>query len=225
MQRFNEKTTWVNARETTLFTAATLRASARHEKQAKALEAQLAKWDAIDRARQAAADRVTRAHALIAWSDYALDFALKAFANELLRDAKGDANDKLFRAYFDEAPSEVIRLGVESELARIEPMFATSEKVKLSKTAASALALVKTATVAASKAIVERKAAFAEQASVALDMASWKESTDAARVSIHVQLQSWAVDNGEDRLYAERFYSSPERKSKRKATPSAPPAE
>lgn len=219
MQRFRENTSWSGSRETTLFTQAALHASRRHNKQAKALDAQLTKWNAVDEARRDAADRVTKAHALIAWCDYALDAALKDFANELLRDAKGDANDKNFRAYFEEAPSELIRLGIENEITRTEPMFATSEKVKLSKSAAAALARVKSAVEAGKKAVAERKTAFAQQALVALDIASWKEATDHARVSIHVQLQSWAVENGEDRAYAERFFPSPERKTKAKAPP------
>jgi hypothetical protein len=137
---------------------------------------------------------------------------------------KGDPKDKLFRAYFEEAPSEVVRLGLESEIARIEPMFATSQKVKLSKTAGVALEQVKVAVEAGRKALAERRAAFAEQAQVALDIDAWKDATDHARVSIHVQLQSWAVENGEDRGYAERFFPVEARRARRDSTPSEPSA-
>jgi hypothetical protein len=216
MRRFNEATSWENARSSTLFTAAALAASERHEKAVKALNGQLDKWSTVESARRAAEDRLTRSHAWVAWSDLQLDSAVKAFANELLRDSKGDLKDKTFRAYFEEAPSEVIKLGLESESARAEQFFAVSEKVKISKGAATALAAVRKAIEAGKKALAERKAAFAAQASVSFDIAAWKEATDAARVSVHVQLQSWAVENGEDTGYADRFFPEPRGGAKKK---------
>jgi hypothetical protein len=68
---------------------------------------------------------------------------------------------------------------------------------------------------AGKKALADRKAAYAEQASVALDVAAWKQATNAARVSVHVQLQAWAVEHGEDRSYAERFFpEAPKKRAK-----------
>jgi hypothetical protein len=91
-----------------------------------------------------------------------------------------------------------------------------SDKVKIGKGAATALAAVRKAIDAGKKAVAERKAAFAEQASVAFDIAGWRDATDAARVSVHVQLQGWALENGEDTGYADRFFPEARRGTKKK---------
>jgi hypothetical protein len=197
------------ARDSAQYTASVLEASGAHEKQAKAINAQLMKWNAIELARRAAVDMVTKANARVAWCDYELDASVKRFANELLRDADGNRDETTFRTFFAEAPNEVIRLGLENELALCEAMIAKGAKVKVSKRASEALGSIKRAVAAGKKALDERKAAYAAQASVSLDMTAWKQATNAARVSVYVGLQAWAVEHGEDRSYAERFF--PER--------------
>ena len=215
MREFSETMGFDAARDSTLYTASVLEASGVHEKAAKAMASQLTKWNAVALARSAAADSVTRANARVAWCDFALDKHVKRFANELLRDSNGKSDDTTFRAFFPEAPNEVIRLGLESEIEKCEAIIATAAKLKVSKSAGEALAAMKSAVAAGKKALADRKAAYAEQASVALDVAAWKQATNAARVSVHVQLQAWAVEHGEDRSYAERFFpEAPKRRAK-----------
>ena len=215
MRKFDEKTGLESGRRSVLFTAAALEASGRHERLAKALSQQLARWSEVDAARRAAEDRITRANAGVAWCDFALDHALKGFANELLRDVRGDASDKGFREFFPEAPSEVIRLGLEAEVARCEAIFVVAAKRKVTKGAVSALAMVRAAVEEGRKALAARRAAYAGQAEASLDVETWKESADAVRQSVHVQLQAWAIENGEDRSYADRFFpEAPTRRAK-----------
>ncbi|MFO0558663.1 MAG: hypothetical protein U0269_11670 [Polyangiales bacterium] len=217
MREFSETMGFETARDSTQYTASVLDASGVHEKQAKAMKAQLTKWDAIELARRAAVDGVTKANARVAWCDYELDASVKRFANELLRDANGNRDEKTFRTFFAEAPNEVIRLGLENEIELCEAMIATGAKVKVSKTASEALTAIKAKVAAGKKALDERKAAYAAQASVSLDMTAWKQATNAARVSVYVGLQSWAVEHGEDRSYAERFFpEGPKRSAKGK---------
>jgi hypothetical protein len=149
---------------------------------------------------------VTKANARVAWCDYALDASVKRFANELLRDANGQYEDKTFRAFFPEPPHEVIRLGLENEIERCEAMIATSSKVKVSKRAGEALNSIRSAVAAGKQALQERKAAYANKASVWLDTIAWKEAMNSARVSVYVGLQAWAIEHGEDRTYADRFF-------------------
>ncbi len=217
MREFSDATGFESARDATLFTVCVLEASGAHEKAAKALSGVVARWDVVDAARRKAEDGVTRANAKVAWCDWELDVAVKKFANELLRDANGDGKNTVFRSFFPSAPSETIRLGLENEIEQCEAMLVTSERVKLSKGAADALKQVKAASAKGSKALAERKAAYAAQAVAWLDVAAWKQAANAARVSVFVQLQAWAVSNGEDRSLADKFFPAPGPKKAKKA--------
>lgn len=215
MRKFDGKTGLESGRKSVLFTAAVLEASGRHERLAKALNQQLGRWSEVASARQAVEDEITRTNAQVAWCDYALDHSLKGFANELLRDAKGNNADKGFREFFPEPPSGVIRLGLEAEIARCEAIFVVASKRKLAKGAAHALEAVRVAVDEGRKAIAARRAAYIRQAEASLDAETWKESADAVRQSVYVQLQAWALENGEERGYADRFYpDTPVRRAK-----------
>lgn len=221
MRQFTDSTGFESARDATLFTVGVLEASGAHEKATKALAGVLAKWDSIDASKRKTTDAVTRANARVSWCDAALDAAVKKFSNELLRDCGGDANHAMFRSYFDGPPSEIVRLGLESEIAQCEALVVTSARVKLSKSADAALVKIKSAMVDGNKALAARKDAYAAQAGVWLDVAAWKQSANAARVSVYVALQSWALANGEDRTYADRFFPDASAK-KVKKTPVEP---
>jgi hypothetical protein len=206
MRKISEKTSWAAARAEVVFTDAVLDASGEHPKLLRAMRAQVERWMVIDAARQAAEDGVVRAHARVAWQDLRLDRRVRAFANELLRDAGGRADDKTFRAYFPEAPNEVIRLGLENEIERCERFATVRGKVAVSKAAAAKLAAVEEAITDGKAALKARRDAFAARTGVSLDVAGWKEASNAARESVYVQLRAWALEHGEERGYAERFF-------------------
>lgn len=219
MREFSDRTTLDAARADLLFTVSVLEASQAHDRLLRALRPVLAKWTEADGGRRSADDGIVRANARVAWSDHVLDGAVRAFANELLRDVGGKADHPTFRAFFPEAPSEVVRLGLASEIERVERFAAVAAKVKLSKAAAERLAAVKRAVTAGEAALAQRKDAYLAQAQASLDVAAWVQSANAARVSAFVQLQSWAVENNEDRAYADRFFPS---SGPRKRVPPAP---
>lgn len=206
MRQIEEKTGWESARSDVLFTESVLEASGDHPKLHSAMRRQVERWSVIDSERRAAEDAVVRANAGVSWQDLALDRRVRAFANELLRDVGGDAENKTFRAYFPEAPNEVIRLGLESEIERCERFGAVRQKVKLSKAAGERLAAVDEAIAAGKVALKTRRDAFAKRSGVSLDVASWKEATNAARESVYLQLRGWALEHGEERGYADRFF-------------------
>lgn len=206
MRQIEEKTGWEAARADVLFTESMLKAAQHHGKLHRAVRALVERWTDVDAARSAAEDGVVRANARVAWVDLGLDRQVRAFANELLRDAGGNAEDKAFRAFFPEAPNEVVRLGLESEIERCARFGAVREKVALSKTAAAKLAAVEEALTAGKAAVQARRDAFTARTGASLDVASWKEAANAARESVYIQLRAWALEHGEERGYADRFF-------------------
>lgn len=209
MRKIDAKTGLLAARRSVLFTVATLEASRRHERQAVALAVQLKGWSPVAEARRDAEDALTRAHAAVAWADYQLDRDVKGFGNELLRDAGGKRENRVFRAFFPEAPSEVVRLGLETEITRCERFALVATKHTLSERAAAALGAVQASMEAGRAALATRRAAFMRRAETSLDAVQWKEATQAARHSVHLQLQTWALEHNEDRAYADRFFMDP----------------
>jgi hypothetical protein len=208
MKRLGEKSGLLAARQTVLFTEAALLASGRHERLARAVGQLLVKWSVAWQARRDAEDAITRANARVAWGDVRVDGAVTAFANELLRDVGGKSEDPLFRAFFPEAPSQVVRMGLEAEIARCEEFAVVASKRKLSPGAARALRALDDAMANGREALTARKAAYTQQAGAALDAHAWREAAEATRQSVYVQLQSWALENGEPRTYAEYFFPS-----------------
>lgn len=206
MRQIDEKTGWEASRAEVLFTESVLAASEEHPKLLRAMRAQNERWTALDAVRRAAEDGVVRANARVSWLDLRLDGRVRAFANELLRDAGGNKDDKTFRAYFPEAPNEVIRLGLESEIERCERFQTVRERVALSKAAAAKLAAVEAAISEGKAALQGRRDAFAARTGVSLDVESWKDATNGARESVYLQLRTWALENGEERGYADRFF-------------------
>ncbi len=220
MREFDDKTSWEGARAEVLFTASVLEAAGAHERLLKALRQQLERWTAVETARRGADDAIVKANARVSWADHVLDLAVRGFANEVLRDAGGNAEHKQFKAYFPEPPNEIIRLGLESEVERCERFAAVRSKVTLSKTAAARLGAVDKAVVAGRSALAQRREAYTAQAQASLDVGNWKEATNGARVSAFVQLQAWALENENERSYADRFF--PTRATRKVASGATP---
>lgn len=221
MQKFNANTGLLAGRRSLLFTEAALAASGRHERAAKTLGQHLGRWSGVWEARRDAEDAITRGNARVAWCDFTLDRAVTSFANELLRDAGGKSSHKDFQAFFPEPPSEVIRLGLQAQIARCESLFVVASKRKLSARAAAALKSVRDAMTHGEQALATRREAYVRQAEAALDAQSWREGAEAARQGLYVQLQAWALENGENRSYADRFF--PDGKARRASAAKAAP--
>lgn len=206
MREFDDKTSWDGGRGEVLYTVSVVDAAGTHEKLKRALLTQLDRWNAIEIVRRAAEDAVVGANARVAWADHVLDKTVRAFANELLHDVGGDATKRGFSSYFSEPPNEVIRMGLEAEIDRCEEFDVVAEKVPLSKASEAKLDAVREAIKTGKVALARRRDAYNAQAQASLDIASWKESANATRVSVYVQLQAWALEHDDERAYADRFF-------------------
>ncbi|MDP3278288.1 MAG: hypothetical protein Q8Q09_24080 [Deltaproteobacteria bacterium] len=210
MRKFTDKTSWHGAHTSTLFTAAMLEASGRHAALAEVLNEHLHQWRALEAKRAGAESTITRAQAQVAWADYALGVTLTAFANDLLREAGGMPLDKTFRAFFDVAPSEILKMALEGELEQLEAKWLVATKAKLSPRTTEALQAMRAAAEEANKRIAALREAVATRALFAMDLTAWRESTDASRVSVCLQLQRWAVAHDDETSYAEQFFADSE---------------
>jgi len=77
-------------------------------------------------AQQEAWDRETEADAMVDARDDDLDDVVRDFADQLLFTVK-DRTSPRFTLYFDQRPANVIKLGLESELAKVKPWLAQLE--------------------------------------------------------------------------------------------------
>lgn len=206
MRQFDDKTSWEGARAEILYTVSVLGASKRHDKILHAVKVHLDRWGPLEAQRREADDAIVMANAAVAWADHDLDAAVRAFANEVLHESGHNTSHRTYVSFFPEPPNEIIRLGLESEIARCERFDVVASRIELSKASAAKLAAVNVAIEAGKVALKKRRDAFMAQAQCSLDITSWKEAANNARVSCHLQLQAWGLDNNDERAYAERFF-------------------
>lgn len=204
--QYDDETSWEAARRDLRNTATTVAASRQHGKQSKALAAHLAQWDSIDSARRAADDGVVDANARVRWVDYALDTATEGFARELLHAAGGDREALVFRQFFPEPPSEVVRLGLESELAVVARWFTLRSEVKLDKASTERLDAVEAFVAEGREALAGREQAAQQVVRVGLQIARWKEDANGLRRSVASALESYAVEQKLSRDYSDLFF-------------------
>jgi len=218
LRLFHEGTGWEQARKDTRYTAARLDARAAHDGLAKPLRGLLARWVTIDEERREADDAVVDANALVAALDDELDTAVDAFINRLLYELHGDGAHPVFKAYFPEPPSEVLRLGLESEIERTKKLFHVAEERKVSKEVSQLLAAIAAVSKRGTAALAAREAAYATTSRVTLRIQTWKESANAARRGVDSVLEGHAVKAQLPRGYADRFFPAPPRLTKKRAT-------
>ena len=129
MRLFNDTTGWEAARKSVRHTATTLTASAIHAAGAKAASQLLARWNALDQERRDADDALVDANALVARTDtQELDPLVEESAALLLHEAGQDRKHPAFSRYFSAPPNDIIRVGLESELARTQKFFHVAEE-------------------------------------------------------------------------------------------------
>ncbi|MBL8602073.1 MAG: hypothetical protein JNK72_09120 [Myxococcales bacterium] len=208
MKLFGTRKGLVAARQSLLFSEAALRASGEHVVQAEALAAVLTTWGAVWQARQDADDALARANARVAWCSYSLDRVIKRLANELLRDTGGKSEHPVFRAFFPEAPSTVVKLALEAKLERCADFAVVASRRVPGEGALAALKAIEAAMREGQAALKQRRDAEQARTSAGLDAASWRNAADATRQSVALQLQAWALANDEARSYAARFFPS-----------------
>src|SRR4051794_34826878 len=122
LRLFTEDTPWEVCRKDVRFTCTSLSVRAHHEALAKALRTLLSKWTTIEMERRDAEDALVDANAVVGALDEELDEAVFKLVSRLLVELDHDSTHPTFKAYFPEPPSEVIRLGLESEITRTKEL-------------------------------------------------------------------------------------------------------
>jgi hypothetical protein len=217
---FNENTAWEAARKDVRYTVSTLEAVGIHEKQAVAAKELLASWDTIEASRLAAEDELVAGNALVALVDAQLD-DLVALLAQKLRGELGRDDSPEFRRFFPEPPSEVIRLGLESELARVKRFAVVAGEIPPPEAAAPVLAAIQEMSARGQQALTRREEATTQRARVSLRIQTWKEQANAVRRSIANQLEAHAIAKKLPPGYADRFFPAVLRSQKKPAPPPA----
>ncbi|HEY1954959.1 MAG TPA: hypothetical protein VGH28_05090 [Polyangiaceae bacterium] len=222
MKLFNDDTGWAEARRSIRFTRAALAAVAAHEKLAATMTKLLRDWKSIDDERLAAEDETVDANALVRFRDWELDDGVTRLAEKTKGDHGGDSKE--FGALFPEAPHEVVRLGLASEIDRIKKWKAATESLSLSKNVRAQLGDIDKTCASGKKALDAREAAATSSTKIALRMEHWKDDANGARRSIETALADYANKHGLPRDYPSAFFPAPAARPKKKTTTPTPTA-
>jgi hypothetical protein len=185
----------------------------------KPLATLLARWAAIEEERIRAEDALVDANAVVSAIDDELDEAVFRLVSRLLVEVDHNAAHPTLHAYFPEPPSEVIRLGLESEITRTKDLFGVAEQQKASPEIRAILDHIAALHHRGEEALRDREQAFVALSRAELHMADWKESANAARRSVANVLEAYALKNHLPRGYAENFFPPSSRTAKKSAKP------
>ncbi|MEP7122855.1 MAG: hypothetical protein ABJE95_18155 [Byssovorax sp.] len=219
MRLFDEGTSWEQARKDTRYPTARLDARKHHAVLSRPLRALLGQWNTVDQERRDADDAVVDANALVSAIDEELDDTIGLLVARLLYEAGNDPANATFKTYFPEPPNEVIRLGLESEIARTKLLIHVAEEKKASKETWAILKTVAEIEKRGTEALAARVVAYTGVSRVALRIQTWKENANAARRGVEAALETYAVAHGKPRSYADAFFPATAR-VKKKAAPS-----
>lgn len=223
MRLFDEGEGWDAMRKDVRFTASALAASTEHGSLARALRALLTRWATLDAERLASEDALVDANALVATSDARLDRCVTRLGATLLSESEGNRDAAGFKAYFPESPTEVVRLGLESEIARTRAFFTVAEERGASRAVRAILGEIEELHTQGTAALAQRESATVELARGSLRRTSWREDANRARRSVEAALAQYATDHELPRDYPTTFFAnSASSKSKRAKDPSAP---
>lgn len=216
LRLFTEDTSWEQARKDVRYTLTSLGArSKKHEQLVKPLSTLLSRWTAIEDERRAAEDALVDATAVVAALDEELDEAVFRLVSRLLFEVDHNASHPTFRAYFPEPPSEVIRLGLESEIARTKDLFVVAEEKHATPEVHQILAGIAELHRRGEEALRDREQAFLALSRAELHIQDWKDSANAARRSVANVLEAYALKNHLPRGHAEGFFPPSSRTSKK----------
>lgn len=217
MKMFDSAIGWDAARKSVRFTAARLAAEPAHKKHEKVFRGLLAEWNTIDGERRDADDALVDAHAHVAATDDLLDQATDGFARRLRHDLRSD-DHPTFRKYFPESPSEIIRLGLESQLERSAQFHVVAREVPLDPEAKAILGEIAALDQRGRAVLAERVKAAQAVAQISLRVQAWKDKANAARRSLDNLLDAHALAQRLPRDYADHFFPQTG-KSRRKSQP------
>jgi hypothetical protein len=206
LRLFTEDTSWDHARKDVRYTVKSLETRPKHQQLVRPLGSLLARWATIEEERRTAEDELVDANAVVSAVDAELDEAVFRLVSRLLVEVGHDPAHATFRAYFPEPPSEVIHLGLESEIARTRELFAVAEEKHASAEVREILAGIAELQRRGEAALSAREQAFVAVSRADLHVQDWKESANAARKSVAHVLEAFATKNQLPRGYSEGFF-------------------
>ncbi len=213
---FDESTGWDEARRTVRHTRSALGATPDHGKLASSLTAILTAWKKVDGDREDADDATVDANALVHYWDVQLDILVAKLASQARNDHGADSKE--FKKLFPEPPHEVVRLGLESEITRVEKFDVVAKEMKLSKEVSAILKSITHVCASGAKALEARVDAAKQTAQVSLRVSSWKDDANGARRSVDTALDDWANKHHLPRDYADAFFPVTRSSSRKAAT-------
>jgi hypothetical protein len=217
LRLFTEDTSWEQARKDVRYTVKSLETRYRHPQLVKPLSALLTRWAAVEEERRTAEDDLVDANAVVSALDEELDEAVFRLVTRLLVEVGGDASHATFRAYFPEPPSEVIRLGLESEIIRTRELFVVADEKRASPEVRAILAMIAELSRRGENALGARERAFVAVSRADLHVQDWKDSANAARRSVANVLEAFALKHHLLRGYSAGFFPTSARTLKKSA--------
>ena len=219
MRLYVEGDGWGTIHDDLLFTEAMLVASAAHAEIAKPLGAHLKQWDEVD-AEGTQADRVVvRANARVAWINVDLDGRTTRYGQQLLLDCNSDRGHATFKRFFAAPPNELVRLGLENQLAAMAKFPTLAEEIALPKASAASLKTVVALFEPGDQAVEARGAATLATTRVSIKQAAWRDEANNRRRAVKTALDDHANKHGLPASYADDFFPT------QKKSPAKKPAE
>lgn len=163
------------------------------------------------------------AQAAVSAADDQLDDWVHGLAKELLRAVNDDRKSPRFGRYFSEAPSLIIRMGLESQLARVRgwtDSLAGEPEKELQDLGAKLRALVALGDQALER---RRKAAAARSDHRVRSIVSLIDDINSARFSLYGSLTKKAAEQRLPRDWPDRFFRHATRTAKEEPAPAPAP--
>ena len=171
-------------------------------------------WEAIALRERTARRGMVRSDAVVAVSNGQIDTETGRFAGILLVEAGNDRKSTFFKRFFTEAPSAFVARNLRDQCEqtrdRIVPeVQKLPAESPLRPYADRLLALAKRAL----SALTQRTKARGDNATVASDVAEWKEGINRLRTATYAELLKIAVEKRYPRDWAETFFRRDEASS------------
>jgi hypothetical protein len=208
------------------FLAAALAANPETADLAPGVEKSIADCEVVFGKERAARREVTRADAVVAIRDSALDTTTQRLAGLVFIEANQDRKSTFYRRIFPTAPSEFVRQGLRRQAQlTIDVMVPELRKLPDSSSLKPFAAQLETHCKGAVEAIDARGKAMGARGMVAVDVEDWKSGVNKMRTQVYAELFTRAVGKGYPRTWADAFFrpaSDTDRAANEEPTPPAP---
>jgi hypothetical protein len=210
------------------YTEAALLANEETAALAKPFTHAIADWESAFKAERQTRREVTRADAVVAVRNAALDSATTKFGVQTLAEAGGDRSHALFRRFFTVAPSVFVRQPLRKQAEHTLNVI-VAELGKLEKDSPLKIAgkhLQKLAQ-AALDALDARSKSKGDRATKSNEVDEWKEGVNTLRTTTYAELLKHSAEKGYGKAWASAFFrdDASARASAASGDEPAPPAD